>query len=80
MAAIGSMRKKLAGFSEEGDDDYGTGGMYFNPSMFPPHRPDKEVLYFFFSHVHVQDRELKSVKQGTSRNNYPICTPHFQLY
>lgn len=49
MAAIGSMRKKLAGFSEEGDDDYGTGGMYFNPSMFPPHRPDKEVLNFFFS-------------------------------
>lgn len=42
MAAIGSMRKKLTGFSEEGDDDYGSAGMYFNPSMFPPHRPDKE--------------------------------------
>ena len=46
MAAIGSMRKKLTGFSEEGDDDYGSAGMYFNPSMFPPHRPDKEVNSF----------------------------------
>lgn len=43
MAAIGSMRKKLSGFSEEGDDDYGSAGMYFNPSMFPPHRSDKEA-------------------------------------
>ena len=43
MAAIGSMRKKLTGFSDEGDDDYGSAGMYFNPSMFPPHRPEKEV-------------------------------------
>ncbi|KAM7430102.1 CCR4-NOT transcription complex subunit 2 [Porites harrisoni] len=42
MAAIGSMRKKLTGFSDEGDDDYGSAGMYFNPSMFPPHRPEKE--------------------------------------
>ena len=44
MAAIGSMRKKLTGFSDEGDDDYGSAGMYFNPSMFPPHRPEKEVF------------------------------------
>ena len=43
MAAIGSMRKKLSGFNDEGDDDYGSTGMYFNPSMFPPHRPEKEV-------------------------------------
>lgn len=42
MAAIGSMRKKLPGFNDEGDDDYGSAGMYFNPSMFPPHRPEKE--------------------------------------
>ena len=42
-AAIGSLRKKLAVFSDEGDDDYGSAGMYFNPSMFPPHRPEKEV-------------------------------------
>lgn len=48
MAAIGSMRKKLSGFSEEGDDDYGSAGMYFNPSMFPPHRSDKEVGGFAF--------------------------------
>lgn len=48
MAAIGSMRKKLSGFSEEGDDDYGSSGMYFNPSMFPPHRSDKEVGGFAF--------------------------------
>ena len=43
MAAIGSMRKKLTGFNDEGDDDYGSAAMYFNPSMFPPHRPEKEV-------------------------------------
>ena len=42
MAAIGSMRKKL-GFSDEVDDDYGSAAMYFNPSMFPPHRSEKEV-------------------------------------
>ena len=47
MAAIGSMRKKLTGFSDEGDDDYGSAGMYFNPSMFPPHRPEKEVFLCF---------------------------------
>ena len=46
MAAIGSMRKKLTGFNDEGDDDYGSAGMYFNPSMFPPHRPEKEVGTF----------------------------------
>lgn len=48
MAAIGSMRKKLSGFTEEGDDDYGSAAMYFNPSMFPPHRTDKEVGGFVF--------------------------------
>ena len=42
-AAIGSLRKKLTVFNDEGDDDYGSAGMYFNPSMFPPHRPEKEV-------------------------------------
>lgn len=41
-AAIGSLRKKLTVFNDEGDDDYGSAGMYFNPSMFPPHRPEKE--------------------------------------
>ena len=50
MAAIGSMRKKLAGFNDEGDDDYGSAGMYFNPSMFPPHRPEKEVVMFCCFH------------------------------
>ena len=48
MAAIGSMRKKLTGFNDEGDDDYGSAGMYFNPSMFPPHRPEKEVCFMLF--------------------------------
>ena len=45
MAAIGSMRKKISSFNDEGDDEYGSAGMYFtgNPSMFPPHRPEKEV-------------------------------------
>lgn len=43
MSAIGSMRKKLAVFNDDGEDDYGSSGMYFNPSMFPPHRPEKEV-------------------------------------
>ena len=43
-AAIGSLRKKLTVFNDEGDDDYGSAGMYFNPSMFPPHRPEKEVI------------------------------------
>ncbi|RMX41896.1 hypothetical protein pdam_00006627 [Pocillopora damicornis] len=42
MPAIGSLRKKLPVFNDDGDDDYGSGGMYFNPSMFPPHRPEKE--------------------------------------
>ena len=54
MAAIGSMRKKLSGFSEEGDDDYGSAGMYFNPSMFPPHRSDKEVGGFAFRSLSIQ--------------------------
>lgn len=43
MPAIGSLRKKLPVFNDDGEDDYGSGGMYFNPSMFPPHRPEKEV-------------------------------------
>lgn len=42
MPAIGSLRKKLPVFNDDGEDDYGSSGMYFNPSMFPPHRPEKE--------------------------------------
>ena len=56
MAAIGSMRKKLTGFNDEGDDDYGSAGMYFNPSMFPPHRPEKEVGTFISCTVEVMRR------------------------
>ena len=43
MSAIGSMKGKKLGFGDDLDDDYNGAGMYFNPSGFPSHRPDKEV-------------------------------------
>jgi hypothetical protein len=40
MQAIGPMKKSKLGYDDI-DDDFGH-GMYFNPSNFPLHRPEKE--------------------------------------
>ena len=46
MAAIGSLKGKKLGFGDDIEDDYGNSGMYFNASVFPPHRQEKEVKYY----------------------------------
>lgn len=49
MLVIGFLRKKLFVFNDDGEDDYGLGGMYFNFLMFFLYRLEKEVkVYILF--------------------------------
>ena len=56
------MKKNKMGF-EDPDDEFSSAGMYFNQSVFPPHRPEKDVCVVIFSYF-----KLKSLCIV-----FPIC-------